>query len=103
MQGEIMGQRRNLAFYKKSGEPWANEEFRNIQKYCGDPDESNSIIIDDLDSHKEKFIFDDGTNYAFMYAWALEGDYATDLTAFNNCAQVAYEDIFFSGEEYEDL
>lgn len=98
-----MEQRRNLAFYKKSGESWTNEEFRNIRKYCGDPDESNDLIIDALDSYKETFIFDDGTTYSFMYAWALDGDYATDLEAFNNCTQVAYEDIFFSGEEYEDL
>jgi len=93
-----MEQKRNLAFYKKSGESWTDEELRNIQKYCGDPDESSDLITDDTYSHEEKFIFDDGTKYAFMYAWAQKGDYSSDLEAFNNCIQVAYEDIFFSEE-----
>lgn len=59
-------QKRNLAFYKESGEPWTPEELRNICKYCGDNDTATSSIDD---SYKRKWVYDDGSSTAFMWMW----------------------------------
>lgn len=77
--------KRNLAFYKRSGRPWTEEEYQNIVKYCGyKTDASISSYAYD------KFIFDDGSSSRFMYAWSKHEEHKN----FSNCEQVAYEDIF---------
>jgi hypothetical protein len=81
--------RRNLAFYKRSGEHWTFEEYNNIMKYVGD----TLLHYDNWEENKYdnnlKFIFDDGRNKEFMYYW-----YENQEPNFKNCKQVAYEDIF---------
>lgn len=77
--------KRNLAFYKRSGKPWTEEEFQNIVKYCGyETDARISSYV------YEKFIFDDGSSSRFMYTWVKHEKHKN----FSNCVQVAYEDIF---------
>lgn len=75
--------KRNLAFYKRSGTPWTEEEFQNIVKYCGYETDAKISTYD-----YEKFIFDDGNFTRFMYTWGERHK------NFRNCKQVAYEDIF---------
>ena len=59
-------QKRNLAFYKESGEPWSVKELQNICKYCGDHDAS---LHTDSESYKRKWVYDDGSSTAFMWMW----------------------------------
>lgn len=61
-------QKRNLAFYKESGEPWTPEELRNICKYCGD-DSANTDYVTDPTAYKRKLVYDDGSSTAFMWMW----------------------------------
>lgn len=77
--------KRNLAFYKRSGTLWTEEEYHNIVKYCGY--ETDSRIANYASS---KFIFDNGDPHRFMYMWPKQEKNMN----FNNCTQVAYEDIF---------
>lgn len=74
--------RRNLAFYKRSGTPWTQEEYQNIVKYCG-------YKTDARISHykHDTYIFDNCNPTNFMYAWVSQIN-------FKNCREVAYEDIF---------
>jgi len=72
----------NLAFYKRSGEDWTTEELSNIPsiwKHCGG-------YIDDR--RKLKYAFDEGAGDYFL--WKLQ----TSSHNFNDCLQVAYEDVF---------
>ncbi len=89
-------ERRNLAFYKKSGTPWNDEEIINIYRYVGDPDES--AVPDgtyDHDFYTRTWIYDDGetspgdTVGLFYYMWE---DQEEDKN-FPNCRQVAYESM----------
>lgn len=81
-------EKRNLAFYKRSGEPWTKAEYDNIQNYCGLCNDSSSIT--DSYSQTKKFIFDDGGSYNYMFMWYEQ----EEDPAFKNCTQVTYEDIF---------
>lgn len=75
--------KRNLAFYKRSGTPWTEEEYHNIVKYYGYETDARISTY-----NYEKFIFDDGNFTRFMYTWGEKHK------NFKNCEQVAYEDIF---------
>lgn len=77
---------RNLAFYKRSGKPWTQEEFVNINKYCGN---TTSTILD-KSYETYRYIFDDKTRVRFMHPWVSQETNSN----FKNCKQVAYEDIF---------
>lgn len=77
--------RRNLAFYKRSGEYWAIDEIANIHSYCGDRQASSSSIL-----CTDKYIFDNSDLKDFMYDWVQREKHPN----FKNCKQVAYEDIF---------
>lgn len=59
-------QKRNLAFYKESCEPWSVEELKNICKYCGD---ITTILAADSEQYKRKWIYDDSSSTAFMWMW----------------------------------
>lgn len=59
-------QKRNLAFYKESGEPWSVEELKNICKYCGD---ITTILAADSEQYKRKWVYDDSSSTAFMWMW----------------------------------
>ena len=76
-------EKRNLAFYKRSGKPWTREEYNNIQQYCGDCTDTSTTF-----SHK--WVFDDKAPKSFMYTWSEQERHSN----FKNCKQVAYEDIF---------
>lgn len=78
-------QKRNLAFYKESGEPWTPEELQNIYKYCGD--NNNTVISSIYDSYKHKWVYDDGSNAAFMWMWTNQ-DFPSNYTC------LSYESIF---------
>ena len=78
-------EKRNLAFYKRSEEPWTNEELTKIQKYCDD-----RICKATAKQLSRKYVSNDGLVTSFMFPWRdQEEDYN-----FKNCKQVAYEDIF---------
>lgn len=78
-------QKRNLAFYKESGEPWTPEELRNIYRYCGDNDTITGNIADD--DYKRKWVYDDSSNVAFMWMWAKQ-DFPS------NYIHLSYESVF---------
>ena len=73
--------KRNLAFYKRSCEPWTQGEYNNIMRLVG-----NNVYT--LYHTNPKYIFDDGTGT--YHTWQL--GYHTEQ--FNRCRKVAYEDIF---------
>ena len=77
--------RRNLAFYKRSGEPWTDVELNKIREYCESP---SSTDVSGFDTHQ--FIFDDASDSKFMYPWTGQKHNPN----FKNCRQMAYEDIF---------
>jgi len=81
-------QKRNLAFYKRSGEPWTQEEYKAVCKWCCDLSDEDFTLYS-IDT-KVKYIFDDGYDNAFLYPWS----YQEKNHNFKNCKQVAYEDIF---------
>lgn len=62
----IPSQKRNLAFYKESGEPWSVEELLNICKYCGD---SNTSVSTTSEKYSRKWVYDDGSSTSFMWMW----------------------------------
>ena len=78
--------KRNLAFYKRSGEPWTQEEFVNCCKH------TNSTHECDIgrDVVHNKFMFSDGTSHSHMYPWSR----VESRSNFTNCEQIAYEDVF---------
>lgn len=79
-------QKRNLAFYKRSGEPWTQEEYEDVCEYVGE--EEGQIAASD--SYERRYIFDNGDETLFLYPWASQ----EKSYNFKNCKQVAYEDIF---------
>ena len=82
---------RNLAFYKKSSNPWTKKEFENILKYCGD-----SRVSSDLNSDFT-YIFDNGNSKNFMFTW--EGFEFSECLHY--CDKVSYEGLF--GLELNEL
>ena len=86
--------KRNLAFYKKSGEPWTDEECENIVRYVGN---INQITAQDWGNvnRTAKFMFDYGDVQLFMGNWSKQHISQN----FMNCQQVCYEDIFFEDIE----
>lgn len=93
-------ERRNLAFYKKSGEPWTKDEYLKICEYCGDVNTTGFSIP----SITEAYIFDNGDRTGFMYFWSSP----QSRKALPKCTKVAYEDtieqiIDISNVEYKEL
>lgn len=84
--------RRNLAFYKQSGEPWTPENYKNICTYC----DVKPYHEYRCTKAKYKYIFDSGTGYDTPYeSWSNINDGKQETHAnFKNCKQIAYEDIF---------
>lgn len=76
--------RRNLAFYKRSGLPWTQEEYLKILFYTEGKTEAIHL------TPKNKFIYDYGTTNSFQYDWCQQENHSN----FALCKQVAYEDIF---------
>lgn len=86
--------RRNLAFYKRSGESWTKEEYENICTCC----KVKPYHEYRCTKAKYKYIFDSGTGYDTPYeSWSNinDGKQETHVN-FKNCKQIAYEDIFES-------
>lgn len=81
----------NLAFYKRSEEPWTDEEFVVMQNYIGIKATNRATIY-----HKKvalrKYFYDDGENNSY-HAWEVQ-----NKPNFTNCLQVAYEDVFPKAE-----
>lgn len=77
-------QKRSLAFYKESGEPWTPEELQNIYRYCGDNSTPASGTIDFL---KRKWVYDDSSDETFMWMWAKQ-DFPSSYT------RLSYESVF---------
>lgn len=77
-------QKRNLAFYKESGEPWSVEELKNICKYC---DDITTILAADSEQYKRKWVYDDSSSTAFMWMWQ-EQRFPVNYTC------LSYESIF---------
>ena len=79
-------QKRNLAFYKESGEPWTTKELRNIYKYCGDSYTPTNCVTDTT-TYKGKWVYDDGSSTAFMWMWTGQ-DFPSSYTC------LSYESVF---------
>ena len=86
----IPSQKRNLAFYKESGEPWTPEELRNIYKYCGDNNVHNCI------EYKRKWVYDNGTSTPFMWMWQHQ-HFPSNYTC------LSYESIFNEITQQPDI
>ena len=86
----IPSQKRNLAFYKESGEPWTPEELRNIYKYCGD----NSV--DNCMGYKRKWVYDNGTSTPFMWMWQHQ-HFPSNYT------RLSYESVFNEINQQPDI
>lgn len=82
----VQPQIRNLAIYKRSGEPWIQEELDNMCNFV-DPNESKSTHGSYLVGTK-KYFYDDGSSLPY-YTWSVQ-----DKSNFKNCLQLAYEDLF---------
>ena len=76
--------RRNLAFYKRSGLPWTQEEYLKILFYTEGKTETIHL------TPRNKFIYDYGTTNSFQYDWCQQENHSN----FALCKQIAYEDIF---------
>ena len=88
----ISTEKRNLAFYKRSGEPWTNDELKQIAAYTGIKYWGNI-------NPNKKFVYDLGledTNESYAN-WADQ-----NRDNFANCKQVAYEDIFKTSHSEEN-
>ena len=84
--------RRNLAFYKQSGEPWTKKDYENICTYC----KVKPYHEYRCTKANYTYIFDSGAVYDTPYeSWSNinDGKQKTHIN-FKNCKQVAYEDIF---------
>ena len=81
-------EKHNLAFYKRSGEPWTTQECENIVRYVGATYQISNENWGNL-CPSRRYMFDDGTNRMYMANWY---DQEEDSN-FANCKQVAYEDI----------
>ena len=81
-----MSERRGLAFYKESGEPWTNEEFHQIVDYCGDA--TKDTISEGGGNSKRKFIYDQGCKSQFMWPWS-DGDMTKQTVK-----EISYERTF---------
>ena len=80
--------RRNLAFYKRSGKPWTQEEHAAVISYTEGPTVNNYGLFRQF--RKLRYIFDNADSSGFQYLWANQETHPN----FKNCKQVAYEDIF---------
>ena len=85
----ISTEKRNLAFYKCSGEPWTNEECENIVRYVGAPRQIKNKDWGTVNPHI-KYMYDDNSSYSYMATWSKQERDSN----FKNCKQVAYEDVF---------
>lgn len=72
---------RGLAFYKKDKTSWTQEEFENIQSFCGDS-------VHDEIPLECKYIYDSDRS-ADMYPWVIQCK--EDI---EQCLKLAYEDVF---------
>jgi len=81
-------EKRNLAFYKRSGEPWTNQECENIVRYVGAPYQISNNTWGNVRPTR-RYMFDDGSELIYMANWD-----AQEESNFKNCKQVAYEDVF---------
>lgn len=82
-------EKRNLAFYKRSGKPWTNEECENIIKYVESPVQIKTEDWGNLNP-TSKYMYDAGLTISYMANWVIQEKYPN----FKNCKQVAYEDMF---------
>jgi len=82
-------EKRNLAFYKRSGKPWTDWECVNIVRYVGATYQISNEVWGN--AHPTcKYMFDDGTKLMYMANWYNQ----EEKSNFKNCKQVAYEDVF---------
>ena len=81
-------EKRNLAFYKRSGEPWTDEECENIVRYVKATDQIKCEDWGNVNPNV-KYMYDD-SGYNYMANWSRQ----EKSYNFKNCKQVAYEDIF---------
>lgn len=76
--------KRGLAFYKRSGECWTQEDFEKICEYTG-----NDPLHNKFTGSSDKYIYDNGRQKDVNFMW----DWVPD-SKLNNCKKVAFEDIF---------
>lgn len=74
---------RNLAFYKRSKEPWLQGELNKIYRFTK-PEGGVGTS-----GHQCKYNYDNGYGGAFQHTWFIQ-----NKTCIENCLQIAYEDVF---------
>lgn len=81
---------RNLAIYKRSGEPWTQNEFSNLCKFLlpNQPKHVYPTVDATYNTKFNKYFYDDGTLRPY-HAWSSQ-----NKSNFKNCLQIAYEDLF---------
>lgn len=79
-------EKRNLAFYKESGEPWTEDELDTVRNYCGD---TCSIFGMPSSTTKRKYVYwnEDAKDELKVYPWDNQ-DKPKQLK------QVSYESLF---------
>lgn len=79
--------KRNLAFYKESGEPWTEDELDTVRNYCGDTSSRYPMYSS---TPRRKYIYWEDTpeaNYLKVYPW-------DDQSKPKQLKQVSYESLF---------
>lgn len=90
-QHNILPQKRQLAFYKKSKEPWTLDELKTICKYVGDDGRELKLHLQDYPN--STYFFANSTNLTKGTSFMCLSDTFTEKNKnFLNCKQVAYED-----------
>lgn len=77
--------KRNLAFYKESGEPWTEEELDTVRNYYGDT--SSRFEMPSSTTKRKYAYWHDGSNEVKVYLWE-------DQTKPKQLEQVSYESLF---------
>lgn len=83
--------KRNLAFYKRSGKPWTDEECENVVRYIGNVTQTKNKDWGNVNP-TSKYMFDNGDTYNYMANWGSQ----EHCENFKNCKHIAYEDTFES-------
>lgn len=62
----------NLAIYKISGKPWADEDLTKIANYVNDPGLLKSLPTMNSSSYELKWVYSDLDTSNFMYPWKTQ-------------------------------
>lgn len=78
--------KRNLAFYKESGEPWTEEELDTVRNYCGDTS-SRYGMLSSITKRKYAYWDENSQGSLKVYLWE-------DQNKPKQLEQISYESVF---------